>query len=67
MYENKILSLGLWYDTVKDTLSCDFWNFKVDNESITEIIISSLSHKIFDILGITSPVTSMSKLILWKR
>lgn len=64
--ENEILLLSLMLDTRRDTLSCDFWNFKLEN-TITKVTILSLMHKIFNpIISFTFPVILITKLFLQK-
>ncbi|GIZ01331.1 reverse transcriptase [Caerostris extrusa] len=50
-------------------LSCDFRKFRLEDEPITKRKILSLTHKIFDPIGFTCPVTLVPKIILqecWK-
>ncbi|GIX72637.1 reverse transcriptase [Caerostris extrusa] len=46
--EVEVPLLGLSWNTVDDTLSCDFRKFKLEDEPITKRKILSLAHKIFD-------------------
>ncbi|GIY91359.1 reverse transcriptase [Caerostris extrusa] len=67
--EVEVPLLGLSWNTVDDTLSCDFRKFKLEDEPIPKRKILSLAHKIFDPIGFTCPVTLVPKIMLqecWK-
>lgn len=56
--------LGLSWDLNKDTLSIDLREDKSDQEILTKRKILSLTHKVFDPIGYTSPFTLLPKIML---
>ncbi|XP_031334025.1 uncharacterized protein LOC116164038 [Photinus pyralis] len=61
--DKNIKTLGLMWDTKSDTLIYSL-NFKYDEKKITKRTILSVISKIFDPLGLISPVTIKAKCIL---
>ncbi len=63
--ETSVSVLGLIWDIEEDTLALDFRSIlKSDYQIITKRIILAATHRIFDPLGFTSPVTIVPKKML---
>lgn len=56
--------LGIYWNRSADTLEINTGNFNLHPEKVTKRIIMSAAHKIFDPIGIVSPVTICPKLLM---
>ncbi|XP_055938249.1 uncharacterized protein LOC129968417 [Argiope bruennichi] len=69
LYSPEVQVLGLLWNVERDTLSISFKEPVLEEGPVSKIKILSITHRIFDPIGVTCPVTLIPKLILqecWK-
>ncbi|KAF8789589.1 hypothetical protein HNY73_007519 [Argiope bruennichi] len=69
LYSPEVQVLGLLWNVERDTLSISFKEPVLEEGPVSKRKILSITHRIFDPIGVTCPVTLIPKLILqecWK-